>query len=104
MFLHDLFILHLTYTLYNNQKGVSIIPKIKTKISSGLYIPHDLLKKAGIDGEVELDLADGEIRIISPLKGKKKRDSRKASFSECIGSFDTPGIHGRDHDTYLYCK
>ncbi|MCX6689151.1 MAG: hypothetical protein NTZ39_05630 [Methanoregula sp.] len=81
---------------------MSIIPKIMTKISSGLYIPYDLLKKAGIDGEVELDLADGEIRIISPLKGKRKKSPRKASFLECIGSLDTPGIFGRDHDMYLY--
>lgn len=73
-----------------------------TKISSGLYIPHDILEKAGIDGDVELDLADGEIRIASPVKGKKKREPRKASFSECIGCFDTPQVYGRDHDTYIY--
>jgi hypothetical protein len=78
--------------------------KILAKISSGLYISDDLLKKAGIHGDVELDLADGEIRIVSPLKGKRKPAHRESSFSECIGMFDTPGIHGRDHDQNLYCR
>jgi hypothetical protein len=75
------------------------------KISSGLYIPKNILKKAGIDDEVEMDLGDQEIRIFSAGKrNARKKISRKSLFWDFVGSVEAPGINGRDHDRFLYEK
>ncbi len=76
------------------------------KVSSGLYIPGKVLKKAGIHDEVEMDLREQEIRLFPA--GKKaappKKISRTSVFWKCVGSAEVPGINGRDHDRYLYEK
>jgi len=79
--------------------------KIMAKVSSGLYIPEKVLKKAGIHDDVEIDLREQEIRILPA--GKKytpKKISRTSVFWDCVGSAEIPGINGRDHDRYLYEK
>jgi len=54
---------------------------------------------------VELEISENNMRIISPsthsIKDPKKVtiDSR---FLKLIGIIQTPGVDGRDHDTYLY--
>ena len=78
--------------------------KITAKVSTGLYIPEPLLKEAGFDeDEVEIEILDHQIRIIPPGKEKKKGViARNSSFFNCIGKGDCPGIHGQEHDRYLY--
>lgn len=75
------------------------------KVSSGLYIPRNVLIKAGIHDDVEMDLGEQVIRIFPA--GKKvppKKISRASVFWNCVGSADLPGINGRDHDRYLVEK
>lgn len=84
-----------------DQSGGISTTKIQARVSSGLYIPENLLKKAGIGNDVEMDLGDHEIRIISSGKKRPKKISTTSSFWKCVGIADTPGINGRDHDRYL---
>ena len=86
---------------WSNEGGI-FTTKIQAKVSYGLYIPKNILKQAGIDDDVEMDPGNQEIRIISSGRKKRlKKISTKSLFWSCVGSVDTPGINGRDHDRYL---
>lgn len=81
--------------------------KISVKITSGLYIPTPILIEAGLDqDEVEIEVFDHQIRITPSHEPMQKGIiAANSPFWDCIGSGETPGVDGRDHDAYLYdCK
>ena len=77
--------------------------KIYLKVRKGIFISEEMLSKANINSEnVELEIADHEIRIRSVTK-KNKRKILKANSPlwKCIGCAQLEGVNGRDHDKYI---
>jgi len=78
--------------------------KRQMKVTSGIFISKEVLKGANISEEdVELEVADGEVRIHRMKKASEEKVFAPDSpLWKCVGFADTEGINGRDHDKYVY--
>jgi len=75
----------------------------KGKISTGLFIPRDMLEAAQIFNEdIQIELAEKEIRIYSAKKKTENIFTESSALWEFVGAGETKGVNGRDHDRYLY--
>jgi len=74
------------------------------KVASGLFISKDVLKRANIVDidDIELELADQEIRIRPKKKKSWKILNSDSPLWDCVGFAEAEGINGRDHDEYIY--
>lgn len=58
--------------------------KIMAKVSSGLYIPVNVLKNAGLHDDVEMDLREQEIRIFRQEKNIRPKKSPVSRYSGIV--------------------
>ena len=76
----------------------------KTKVTSGVFIPGEFLSQADITEEdIEIEVTNKEIWIY-PAKSDagKKVFTFDSPLWKCVGFVEIEGIHGREHDRYIY--
>jgi len=87
------------------QKGKvkGVISKRHTKGTIGVFIPMEFLSQAGIiEDEVEIELANKEIRIYPAKSARRKIFSFDSPLWSCLGFVEIEGVHGKEHDRYIY--
>jgi len=80
-----------------------MINRTHTKVTSGVFIPAELLSLARINEEdIEIEVDNKEIRIHSARTVREKVFTFDSPLWDCVGFVEKKGVSGKEHDRYIY--